>query len=437
MYLRTLTRSLLRRPQRFLVAVLAVAMGVGMAVALASVSLVLGDRLGRTMRQYGANLVLVPRGADLPLEIAGTDWSALLAANAPALPESSLAVLQTFRWRNNILGAAPQGYAVAGVSRDGAPGSSAARAVVVGTWFDRALPAEGGATRPAGMRSIAPWWRVEGRWPDEQGSGGPAPALVGRALARRLGVAAGDGLALELEGSAAPLRATVAGILDAGGFEDDHVYVPLARLQEATGRTGQVDKVLVSALVIPGEAPPMPDPARDLAAYERWSCQPYALTVGREIEGAMPGVTARPVAQLVRGEGRLVDRLNLLMLLLTGAALTAAILGVMSTMVASVVDRTGEIALLRAVGASGGDVARLFLGEALAVSVAGGALGLGLGWGLAQLVGRGAFGTAVVVQPLLVPAALVLAALVCLAGAWLPLRRAATIDPARTLRAGA
>ena len=44
MYLRTLTRSLVRRPKRVLVAVLAVAMGVGMAVALASVSLVLGDR---------------------------------------------------------------------------------------------------------------------------------------------------------------------------------------------------------------------------------------------------------------------------------------------------------------------------------------------------------------------------------------------------------
>ena len=437
MYLRALTRSLVRRPQRFLVAVLAVAMGVGMAVALASVSLVLGDRLGRTVRHYGANLVLVPRGADLPLEIAGADWSALLEAEVAALPESSMSVLGTFRWRNNILGSAPQSDAVAGVRRPGVPASTAVRAVVVGTWFDRALPAEGGATRPAGMRSIAPWWQVEGRWPDEERLDGPAPVLVGRALARRLGAAAGEDLVLDVEGARVPMLATVSGILDAGGFEDDHLYVPLARLQQATGTAGQVDQVLVSALVIPGDAPPMPDPAKDLEAYERWTCRPYALTVGREIEGAIPGVTARPVAQLVRGEGRLVDRLNLLMLLLTGAALTAAILGVMSTMVASVVDRTGEIALLRAVGASTGDVARLFLGEALVVSLAGGALGLGLGWALAQLVGRGAFGTAVELQPLLAPAALALAALVCLAGAWLPLRKAAAVDPAYTLRAGA
>lgn len=442
MYFRTLTRSLVRRPQRVFVAVLAVAMGVGMAVALASVSLVLGDRLGRTVRHYGANLVLVPRGADLPLEIAGVDYAALVDASGAAIAESTLATLGTFRWRNNILGFAPQTYAAAQVRRTGAgagPDAAAAspRAVVVGTWFDRALPAEGGATRSAGMKAIAPWWRVEGRLPAEDTTDGPAPALVGRALAGRLGVNTGDALTLDLEGAPVPLLATVSGVLDAGGFEDDHVYVPLARLQRASGTEGRVKKVLVSALVIPGEAPPMPDPAQDLAAYERWSCRPYALTVGREIEGAMAGVSARPIAQLVRGEGRLVGRLNLLMLLLTGAALTAAVLGVMSTMIASVVDRTGEIALLRALGASHGDVARLFLGEALAVALLGGGLGLVLGWALAQVVGRGAFGTSIGIQPLLAPAAMALAALVCLAGAWLPVRQAAAIDPAHTLRAGA
>ena len=439
MYARTLARSLVRRPQRVFVAVLAVAMGVGMAVALAGVSLVLGDRLGRTVRHYGANLVLLPKGADLPLEIAGVDYAALIEAGAPAIPESTLAVLGTFRWRNNILGFAPQGYAAARLRVRGAEVAGDARALVVGTWFDRALPAGDGATRPAGMRSIAPWWKVEGRLPREDAADGPAPALVGRALATRLGVRPGDGFTLDLEGAAEPasLAAVVSGVLDAGGFEDDHVYLPLERLQRATGTEGEVRKVLVSALVLPGEAPPMPDPAKDLAAYERWSCRPYAFTVGRELEGAAAGLVARPVERLVRGEGRLVSRLNLLMLLLTGAALTAAVLGVMSTMVASVVDRHGEIALLRALGASRGDVARLFLGEALVVSVLGGALGLGLGASLAQFIGRGAFGTAVALPPLLAPAALVLAAAVCLAGAWLPMRKAARVDPARMLRAGA
>ena len=412
MFLRALYRSIARRPKRFAVAVLAVAMGVGMAVALASVSLVLGDRLGRTVRQYGANLVMLPKGADVPLEVAGADLSRLV--DAGAIPENAIEGLRTFRWRNNILGLAPQAYAAGTVGGTRVP--------VVGTWFAR-----GGD----GMKAIAPWWQVDGRLPGETAS----EALAGRALAKRLGLAPGGTLTLELSGARHDLE--VAGIVDAGGLEDDQLYVPLAWLQQATGRTGQVDRVLVSALVIPGEAPPMPDPAKDLEAYEKWTCTPYAASIGHEIEYAIPAVTARPVAALVRGEGRLVSRLNLLMLLLTGAALAAAVLGVMSTMVASVVDRTQEIALLRALGATTASVGRLFLAEALVVALVGGVLGVLVGFGLAQLIGRGTFGTSVEPHPLLVPAGLVLAAAVCLAGAWLPLRRTAAIDPALALKAGA
>ena len=417
MFLRTLFQSIARRPKRFAIAVLAVAMGVGMAVALASVSLVLGDRLGRTVRQYGANVVVLPKGADLPLEVAGADLSRLV--DAGSLPLSTVDGLHEFRWRNNILAAAPQAYAAATVG--------AQRVPVVGTWFVH--PSVG--SQPDGMKSIAPWWKVDGRLPGEDG----AEALVGRALARRLGLT--PGAPLELTLADAPRTLTVSGVLDAGGLEDDQLYVPLAWLQQATGRAGQIDRVLVSALVLPGDAPPMPDPAKDLKAYEQWTCRPYAASIAHEIEYANAAVSARPVAALVRGEGRLVSRLNLLMILLTGAALAAAVLGVMSTMVASVVDRTQEIALLRAIGATRHAVGRLFLAEALVVALVGGLLGVGIGFGLAQIVGRGTFGTAVEPHPLLLPAGLVLAVGVCLAGAWLPLRRTAAIDPALALKAGA
>ncbi len=420
MFLRALSQSIARRPKRFGIAVLAVAMGVGMAVALASVSLVLGDRLSRTVRQYGANLVLLPRGADEPLEVAGADMSAIV--DRGAIAETSLVALRTFRWRNNILAVAPQAYAVA-VSEN-------LRLPVVGTWFAHPAAGQAPGSPVDGMKTIAPWWKVTGRLPREDGN----EALVGRALATRLGVREGGSIALAIGRSE---RIPVVGVLDAGGLDDDRLYVPLAWLQRQTGRFGLVDRVLVSALVLPGEAPPMPDPGKDLAAFELWICRPYAASVGYEIQNTLPGVTARPVAQIVRGEGRLVGRLNLLMLLLTGAALAAAVLGVMSTMVASVVDRTQEVALLRAIGASEASVGRLFLAEALVVALVGGVLGVLLGFALAQVVGRGAFDTAVAPHPLLVPAGLALATVVCLLGAWLPLRRTAAIDPARALRAGA
>jgi len=428
MFVRALTRSIARRPKRFAVAVLAVAMGVGMAVAFGSISLVLGDRLAHTARNYGANLVLVPRWSDLPLEVGGADLSALVETGA--IPDSTLTALTTFRWRNNVLAYAPELRA---------RGFLAGKPVtVVGTWFDRTpdWPASPARSRPRlGMKAIAPWWSVEGRMPDERADA-PAEALVGRALATRLGVRPGGGILLGgFYPEAYPL--TVVGVLDAGGLEDDQLYVRLEWLPPVTGRHGQLDRVLVSALTLPGEAPPMPDPSRDLAAYEKWTCRPFAQSLAHELERSTPGASVRGVGSLERGEGRLVGRLNLLMLLLTGAALTAAILGVMSTMLASVVDRTQEIALLRALGATAPAVGRLFLAEALVVALAGGVLGVALGFVLAQGIGQRAFGTAVAPHPLLLPAGLALACAVCLAGAWLPLARATAIDPAHALKAGA
>jgi putative ABC transport system permease protein len=70
-------------------------------------------------------------------------------------------------------------------------------------------------------------------------------------------------------------------------------------------------------------------------------------------------------------------------------------LGMMSAMVMSVLERTREIGTLRAVGWSRGRVVRMVLGEALALSVIGGLLGILIGvalaWGVGQIPGVGTF----------------------------------------------
>ena len=60
-----------------------------------------------------------------------------------------------------------------------------------------------------------------------------------------------------------------------------------------------------------------------------------------------------------------------------------------------------------------------------------------LGWPSLDMLARVHFDLVHSPHPLLVPAGLALACAVCLAGAWLPLVRAAAIDPARALKAGA
>jgi putative ABC transport system permease protein len=134
------------------------------------------------------------------------------------------------------------------------------------------------------------------------------------------------------------------------------------------------------------------------------------------------------------GEGHVVERLNMLMLLLALAALVASTLGLLSTTTATVVERGVELGLLRALGASSRQIAALLLGETLLVSVAGGALGWLLGTLAAAAIRGESFGAGTTMNPLLLPVALMLSLGVAAAGTIGPLRMALRLDPATVLR---
>ncbi len=114
-----------------------------------------------------------------------------------------------------------------------------------------------------------------------------------------------------------------------------------------------------------------------------------------------------------------------------GAALAAlGLYGVMSYLVSQ---RTAEIGIRMALGASGADVRRMVVGRGLALA----ALGLGLGLGGALFAGRVIETFLLGVSPrdpLILGALLVLFSSVALAASWLPAVRAARLDPMRALR---
>ena len=125
-----------------------------------------------------------------------------------------------------------------------------------------------------------------------------------------------------------------------------------------------------------------------------------------------------------------------------GVALLVAAIGIANTMVMAVLERTREIGIMKAVGASPQDIRALFLGEAALVGIFGGIIGLALGIAggkVIELIIRQVNPNVnppdiFVVDPALAGGALALALLVSLVAGFLPSRRAMRMSALSALR---
>jgi putative ABC transport system permease protein len=120
---------------------------------------------------------------------------------------------------------------------------------------------------------------------------------------------------------------------------------------------------------------------------------------------------------------------------IAGISLVVGAIGILTMMWITVRERTDEIGLVRAIGASAAQVAGLFLAEAAAVALLGGAAGVAVGLGLGAALRWFVPGLPVETPLGFVVAALGVSLAVGLLSGVLPARRAARLDPIEALRA--
>ncbi len=118
-----------------------------------------------------------------------------------------------------------------------------------------------------------------------------------------------------------------------------------------------------------------------------------------------------------------------------GISLLVGAIGIITIMTIAVNERINEIGLLRALGARRSQVLRLFLGEAVVLAGAGGAAGLLLGIGLAQLLHFALPALPVHISLFYITLAEGVAVLIGLLAGVMPAQRAAGLDPVEALRA--
>ena len=142
---------------------------------------------------------------------------------------------------------------------------------------------------------------------------------------------------------------------------------------------------------------------------------------------------AKPVRQVAAVEGSVLEKTQVLMILMTALSLLAAALAVASLTTASLVERTGEFALLKAVGASSASINRLILSETAVIGAIGTAVGALVGSGLAQLIGRIVFDSSITMRPMVYVLVVLLVALVLVVATASSMRSILRIQPATAL----
>jgi putative ABC transport system permease protein len=352
------------------------------------------------------------------------------ASESDFISESDLPKMKGVFWGHNILGFAPFLTKQVTFAKQG----QAFDAELIGTYFAQPL-SYGKEDFTTGVRSLNPWWKVEGAWPPDYGSwpqDQPPQVLAGGKLAAQHGISVGD--VIEVGGK----KLRVSGMLNTGASEDTAIVAPLHIVQQVLGRQNGVNRVVVSALTKPEDAFARRDPNRMTPAdHDRWYCSPYANSIAFQIREALPNVRVEQIRQVEQNQGKVLSRVSGMMMLLTLAALIASALAVSAAMAGTILERRHEVGLMKSLGASDAAVASLFLSEAGLMAVAGGALGFVAGAFVAHRIGQRIFGSTISVHPVVLAVVICTALVVTFLGSAGAVRKAISFDPAVVLRGDA
>ncbi|MFC1879549.1 ABC transporter permease, partial [Chloroflexota bacterium] len=157
------------------------------------------------------------------------------------------------------------------------------------------------------------------------------------------------------------------------------------------------------------------------------------------------GLQAQSLGAFLEIANRVLAIMQALLGSVGALALLVATLGVANTMMMAIYERTREIGVLKALGATNREVRRMFTADAVLLGFIGGVLGLILGALLGRLVdwvghvylaseGVTGIGRMSVVPPWLAIGSLIFASLIGILGGLYPAHRAAKLDPVVALR---
>ncbi|MFP1699636.1 ABC transporter permease [Gardnerella piotii] len=464
--IRMVARSLARQIKKRVLIAIVVCLSACVSVAMLSVVYDVGDKINAELSSYGSNIIVQPKSNavvnDLYASRTKSDYSnpqALQASRTLAdaesqestafLKESDAAKIKMIFWAFNITNFAPKLTIYANLKANSsaesansanpssAKSTNSAKSVnsvvpIVGTWFNRKLALASGETTVVGVQGMRSWWKMlEGRFPRDF----KHEAAVGTNLAKSHNLKVGQRIKLTRSGKQISLK--IVGIYDSGDSDNNAIYADSIQAQRLSNRPNMVEAIEVKALTTP-ENDLARKAAKNPAAlsqeeWETWYCTAYPSSITYQIEEVIPGAVAKQVRQVSAMQGSVLNKTRAVMVLMTALSLVAAAVAVANLMAAAISERSGELALLKALGARDGAVARLMLMETAVIACVGALIGMIAGFGVAQVIGFSVFGSAISLRPMVFVLVFVLLAITVLAAAGSSIRSILHVRPAEVL----
>lgn len=372
-------RSLAHRKGRTALLLAVLAMASSLATALGIVSFSMGKRVAEEVRKYGANLVIIPEAARLDVGSGGLNFGVV----------SEPAYLQQHQVEDALARSglrADRSFHLRGAMR----------------WKNADVMVEGVDFKD--IRRLFPWWQLRGSWP------AAGESIVGSDLAARLGLKVGD--SIELGGTVQVVRLRISGIVSSGGEEDGLLFLALPELQRALNLDG---KLTLVRLLVTANGDSLKQRAAALQAF-------------------LPNAKVSEVRQIARTSEGLLAKVKLLMLMVTAVVLVSSGSSVAGTMSTTVLERSKEIGLMKAMGGTRWEVLLIFSGEAGMLGILGGIAGYLLGSGIAQFITKTVFAASSDFIPWFACVSLGVSIFLALLGSVGPLVSVFRLDPVRSLR---
>lgn len=354
-FLYFLKKAIAMRRGRFILSTASVMLTVCIITALIMLSFGIREKLGKELRQYGANMIV-------------TGTSGAIIDEHVALSLASVS--------EHIAASVSQLYGIVTINGNAFE--------AIGMDVEKL----GGA-------------RIEGALPSSD-----SEIMVGSNLREILGVNVGDPLSLN---GTTDRDYRIAAFFEKGSDEDSAIILSLRELQKVMKAEG------VSAVLINADSR-------------------YLDEIAGLIGSRFPFLEVKTLKQVAVAEKTVLEKIQLLMVIVTAVVLFSSIIALGSTMGANVIERMEEIGLMKAIGATSGDIRNFFMSEAALAGLSGAILGYLLGIGVAELVSLTAFNSLIPINVFLVPVSLVIGVLIAVISTYFPVQDAMKVIPAKILR---